>query len=152
MSKSLWSIVVLGFITVIMMVLMMLFSLSAYQGSPAANRAKFSNLVRETFGFTETAASVREAGGHLVLRVEFLSPVESRFNDDVMKAEIEKVIDLAQRRYDGSDRRMISRLLVRRTEISGSGCWQRVLEREMSVDKPFSGPPRPLAPREEKEE
>lgn len=152
MSKSLWSIVVLGFITIIMMVLMMLFSLNAYKASPAANRAKFSNQVRERFGFSETAASVREAGGHLVLRVEFLSPVESRMSDDVMKAEIEKVVDFAQRVYDGKDRRMISRLLVRRTEISGRGCWQRVLEREMTVDKPFSGPPRPLAPEEEKEE
>jgi len=152
MSKSLWSIVVLGFVTVILMVVMMLVSLNAYKRSPAANRAKFSNLVRETFGFTEVGAGVRDSNGLLVLQVEFLSPVESNFSDDVMNAEIQKVIDFAQKRYDGTDRRLINRLLVRRTEIQGSGCWRRTLEREMAVDKPFSAPPRSAEETDEEEE
>jgi hypothetical protein len=151
MSKSLWSIVVLGFITIILMVLMMLFSLSAYQGSPAAKRVRFSNLIRETFGFTEVGAGVKEANGHLTLNVEFLSPVASGFKDEVIKGELEKVADFAQKRYDGTDRKIITRLLVRRTEIQGSGCWRRTLEREMTVDKPFTGPPQVGPAPEEKE-
>lgn len=154
MSKSLWSIVVLGFITVIIMVIMMLFSLSAFQRSPAFNRAKFSNAIRETFGFIETGAGVKDTPSGLTLRVDYQSNVDSQFRDDVMKAEMERVIEFAQKRYDGTDRRIISRLVVRRTEIQGSGCWQRTLEREMSVDKPFMmpmqfNPPPPPPPDDE---
>ena len=148
MSKSLWSIVVLGFITIIIMVIMMLFSLSAYQGSPAANRAKFSNMIRERFQFPEVAANVKEAQGELVLRVDFLSAVESNFNDVVINDELERVADFAQRTYPGTDRRLITQLQVRRTEIEGSGCWTRKLERELTIDKPFA----PRVPKTEESE
>jgi hypothetical protein len=137
MSKSLWSIVVLGFITVIIMVIMMLFSLSVYQKSPAANRAKFSNQIRETFGFTEVGAGVRDTGKHLTLRIEFLSAIESNFSDDVMNMEIDRVVEFARKRYDGKDRRFITQMVVRRTEIQGSGCWKRTLDRERTVEEPF---------------
>ena len=144
MSKSLWSIVVLGFITIIILVIMMLFSLSVFQGSPAFNRAKFSNLVRERFNFTEVGAEVKEVVTKLLLRVEFLSSIDSNFNDEIMNEEMERVADFARRSYDGKDRRMITELRVKRVEIQGSGCWSRKLEREMTVDRPFAPAAKPV--------
>jgi hypothetical protein len=144
MSKSLWSILVLGFITIVIMVVMMMFSLSAFQRSPASNRAKFSNLIRENFSFPEVGAGVKEADGQIVLRVEFLSALDSNLNDEVINDELERVAAFTQERYPDSDRRMITQLRVRRTEVRGSGCWSRTLEREMTVDRPFA--PRPRIP------
>ena len=138
MSKSLWSIMVLGFITVVLMVIMMLFSLSAFQGTPAANRAKFTNTLRERFQFPEVAANVAEMEGELVLRVEFLSATESNFSDKIINDELERVAAFAQYSYDGTDRRLITQLRVRRAEVQGSGCWSRTLDRELTVDKPFA--------------
>ena len=138
MSKSLWSILVLGFITVVLMVIMMLFSLAAFRGSPAANRAKFTNQIRERFRFPEVAANVSEMEGQLVLRVEFLSATDSNFSDKIMTDELERVASFAQYSYDGTDRRLITQLRVRRAEVQGSGCWSRTLEREITVDKPFA--------------
>ena len=147
MSKSLWSIMVLGFITIIIMVIMMLFSLSAYQRSPAANRAKFSNMIRERFQFPEVGAEVKAIGAKLVLRVDYVSTLDSNFNDDLMKDELERVATFTRQRYDGKDRNGIDQLRLRRTEIQGGGCWSRTLEREMTVDKPF----RPVAPAPEED-
>jgi hypothetical protein len=138
MSKSLWSILVLGFITIVIMVVMMMFSLSAFQRSPASNRAKFSNLIRENFSFPEVGAGVKEADGQIVLRVEFLSSLDSNLNDEVINDELERVAAFTQERYPDSDRRMITQLRVRRTEVRGSGCWSRTLERDMTVDRPFA--------------
>ena len=147
MSKSLWSIMVLGFITIIIMVIMMLFSLSAFQRSPAFNRAKFSNMIRERFQFPEVGAEVKAIGTELVLRVEYVSTMDSNFNDDLMKDEMERVATFTRQRYDGKDRNGIDQLRLRRTEVQGSGCWTRTLEREMTVSKPFA----PTAPEPQEE-
>ena len=148
MSKSLWSIMILGFVCIITM-MMMLFSLSAFQRSPAANRAKFSNMIRERFQFTEVGADVKAIGTQLVLRVEYVSALDSNFNDDLMKDELERVAEFTKQRYDGKDRRGIDQLRLRSTEVQGSGCWTRTLEREMTVDKPFAPGPLPPAPEPE---
>lgn len=137
MSKSLWSIVVIGFVTIVLMVFLMLASLSMYKSAPAAQNAKLSNLIRERFGFQEVSSGVRDVNGDLVLRVEYLSQMDSGFSDDRMNSELGQVAEFTRRAYDGKDRKFIRRMKLTRTEIQGSGCWKRTLERELNVEHPF---------------
>jgi hypothetical protein len=149
MSKGVWSIAVLGFVCVVIMVFLMLASLSMYQGTPASKNAKLSNAIRERFGFPEVGTGVSDVRGDLVLRVEYVSTMESGFKDAKMDEELAEVAAFAQKAYDGKDRRFIRRMRLTRTEIQGTGCWSRTLEREMTVDEPFRPPPRQVEPAEE---
>lgn len=144
MSKSIWNIIVIGFVTVILMVVLMLVSLTAFQGSPAANRARLANQIRESFGFPEVAAGVKDIDGRLLLRIDYLAHTTSKFDDSFMTAEIRRVIAFVQENYDGREKRSIREIRVRRTEIQGKGCWQRRLERDLTQESPFPEPPPPL--------
>ena len=150
MSKSIWTIVAMGFMSLVLMVVMMLFSLTTYKGTEAGNRARFSNLLKKEFGFPEAGATVRDAAGRLVLRIEYLAHTDSKFNQEFMDEELNRVAAFTQEKYDGKDRKQIASLLVHRLEIQGSGCWQSKLDREITVDAPFA--PRPKPPTQEPEE
>jgi hypothetical protein len=149
MSKGVWSIAVLGFVCVVIMVFLMLASLSMYQSAPAAQNAKLSNAIREQFGFPQVGAGVRDVRGDLVLQVEYVSAMDSGFKDELMDRELAQVAAFAQKAYDGKDKRFIRRMKLTRSEVQGSGCWTRTLQREMSVDEPFQAPPRRLEPAED---
>ena len=127
----------MGFGTVLLMVVLMLASLSMYKGTPAAQRAKLSNQLRERFNFPEAAAAVRDEHGDLVLRVEYVSSTDSGYRDEVMTEELGRVADFTRLNYDGKDRKYIRRLSVRRTELREAGCWSKNVERELHVDHPF---------------
>ncbi len=151
MSKSLWTIVGMGFMTLVLMVVMMLFSLTTFKGTEAGNRARFSNLIKKEFGFPEAGANVRDGAGQLVLKIEYLSHTNSKFNQAFMDEELHRVAAFAREKYDGRDRRQIASLRIRRLEIQGSGCWQSKVDREITVDDPFLPPPKPpVEPEEEK--
>lgn len=150
MSKSIWTIVTMGFMAVVIMVFMMLFSLTSYQGTAAGNRARLSNQLREEFGFPEAGAGVKDSEGRLFLKIEYLAHTESKFDDDFMKDEMTRVADFARRRYDGKDRRSISGIRVRRLEVRGRGCWQTTLDRDFADDTPL-GAPLPPKPRPDEE-
>ncbi len=150
MSKSLWTIVAMGFMTLVLMVVMMLFSLTTYKGTEAGNRARFSNLIKKEFGFPEAGANVQDAAGRLVLRIEYLAHTDSKFSQEFMDEELNRVAAFAREKYDGKDRKQVASLRVHRLEIQGSGCWQNKLDREIAVDDPFVAPPKP--PEEPEEE
>lgn len=137
MSKSLWVIAGMGFLTVTLMVVMMLFSLNAYKGTEAGNRARLSNSLRESFGFPEVGSGVKDVDGRLVLRVTYLAHTDSNADEKFMDAELNRVAAFAKLKYDGRDRKNVVELRVRRLEVQGSGCWQSTLERDVVVDAPF---------------
>jgi hypothetical protein len=147
MSKSIWAIVTMGFMTLIVMTFMMLFSLGKFGGTEAGNRTRLTSQLRQSFGFPEAAASVKDLHGRLYLRIEYLAHTDSKFNEEFIQAELRRVADFARERYDGGDRRSISGLRVRRLEIRGSGCWQNRIDRDLSDDTPL-GPPAKAVPQD----
>jgi hypothetical protein len=136
MSKSMWIIALMGFATVMIIVVAMLLSLSMFQQSPASNRARLSQQVRNEFGFTEVASDVRDVLGRTILIVAFESTVDSKYDAAVQKAEMEKVADFVVKRYDGDDRRSIQELRVKRREVKARGCWTKLIEAEHVVQNP----------------
>jgi hypothetical protein len=154
MNRSIWTIVTMGIMTLAVMTFMMLFSLTKYGGTEAGNRARLTNQVRESFGFPEVAAGVKEgAQGQKILKVEYIAHTDSNLDEGFMDAEMRRVAAFAQHRYDGRDRGSISSLRVRRLEVRGSGCWQTTLDRDLVIDGRLGNPRPPNEPaREDPEE
>jgi hypothetical protein len=61
----------------------------------------------------------------MILRVSYLTRKNSQHDQDVQKKEMTEVADFAAKKYDGKDRETIQEIQVRRTELRGSGCFQR---------------------------
>lgn len=137
MSKSIWTIVTMGFMCLIVMTFMMLFSLGKFGSTMAGNRARLTNQVSQSFGFPEVAAGVSDLRGRLYLKVEYLAHTDSKFNEEFIKEEMGRVADFARQRYDGGDRRSIAGLRIRRLEVRGSGCWQNRIDRDLAIDVPL---------------
>jgi hypothetical protein len=145
MSKSMWIIAMMGFITVMIIVVAMLLSLTMFQQSPASNRARLAQEVKNEFGFPEVGSDVRDILGRTVLIVSYESPVDSKYDLAVQKAEMEKVATFVEGKYDGDDRRSIQELRVRRREVKARGCWKKLIESDHSIQNPrFPAPKSPL--------
>lgn len=160
MSKSLWSILILGVLTAMILSLFMLLTLDTYQQTPAGNRFKLAESIRTEYTFDSAGADVSPIDGKMVLRISYLTTRSSSHNADVQKKEMESVAAFAASKYDGKDRGAIQEIRVQRTELRGRGCFQKTYKNNHSTaapaewrgrpglpgTNPFLQPPTPPAP------
>lgn len=148
MSKSVWSILILGVVGFALASIVMLALLSGFGGTPAGSRAKLAESIRTQFGLAGVTTMVRDEGGMRHLLVSYDTTRDSKFDTIAQEREMEHVATFAGEHYDGSDRRQIVEVRVVRTEIKGSGCWQESYVSNGTY--PFKSPPPPEPPAPEK--
>ncbi len=137
MSRSLWSIFVLGAMTALLLTIAMLFTLDQYKASPAGNRFIFAESIRKEYRFDSAGADVGPIDGKMVLRISYMTTQDSKHDLAVRTKEMQTVADFAAAKYDGKDRGTIQEIRVLRTELRGSGCFQRTYSNAHSAPPPF---------------
>ncbi len=136
----------MGFLAVILMLLFMLFGLNELGQSPAANRVRLAEGIRAQFKFESVGAGVADEPGKRVLRIGYTTLQDSKFDVSVQNREMQGVAEFAAKTYNESDRKFIDEIRVRRTEIKGSGCWQKSYPGEFAMTNPFKANEAPFSP------
>jgi hypothetical protein len=139
-SKGLWAILVMGFVTVTLLVVGMMISLTQFQaGSPAVKFVKLAEQIGREFGIETVAAEVRVDPAPGSLRISYLTRVDSKFDLTVQNAEMKKIAEYAIKNYQGNDRSWISDVQIQRSETHGSGCFQQTYLAHFTLPNPYRG-------------
>ncbi len=146
MGKSLWTILILGCLTAMLLSIFMLVTLDTYQQSPAGNRFKFAESVRAQFQFESAGADVTPVDGRMILRISYLTKKSSKYDTTAQRQEMESVTAFAAKTYDGRDRSTIQEIQVRRTEVRGRGCFQKTYTDNHRIAAPPEWHKRPKLP------
>lgn len=146
MSRSLWSILILGILTALILTLGMLFTLDQYQQSPAGNRFKFAETIRTEFQFDSAGADVAPLEGKMILRISYMTTKDSKHDQTAQRQEMEKVAAFAAVKYDGKDRSSIHEIQLRRAEVRGKGCFQKTYHNHHTAAAPPEWKMRPGLP------
>jgi hypothetical protein len=123
-SKSLWSVFLMGIVALTLMGMAMLFSLTQFKDAPAGGHARLSQSIGNRFKFDGVTAFVDTDAAKLVLRVSYRTSGDSKFDLAAQRREMQAVADYAAAEYEGKDKASIGEIRVVRTEIKGRGCWQ----------------------------
>lgn len=153
MSRTVWAIVIIGFLTAIFLVVAMFFMLKQFSQSPYSSATKLSQTIKGEFRFegvgTATQMTPTVDGPKNVLLVQYDTHADSKFDLDVQNREMDRVGKFAVENTDRSDRPRFVEIRVRRTEIHGRGCFQQSYVSDRVVPNPFYVPPNaPLPPRQ----
>jgi hypothetical protein len=147
MSKALWSITIMGFLTVVCMLIAMLFGVNQLAATPASNRIKLAAGVKDQFHFDVVWAEVFDESPKKILRVGFTTSKDSRFNTDFQNQEMKSVAEFASKAYDSNDRKYIDEIRIQRTEVKGNGCWQKsYVSPQFTMANPFKADTSPFSP------
>lgn len=134
MSKSILVIAVMGFLCVALLVVAMLASLMAYQGTPAAERTRLSLLIQNEFKLDAVGTHVIDLPVMaLQVRYEDTGPLPTL--EDQQK-EMEAVAAFAVKHYDGQNRRMFREVRIYRRHIAGRGCWTNTYDNAYTLKDP----------------
>ena len=136
MNRSLWTILILGCLTALLLSIFMLVTLDTYQQSPAGNRFAFAETIRTQFQFESAGADVTHINGRMVLRLSYITKKHSNYDPAVQRKEMQDVLGFAMKTYDGKDKATIQEIEVRRTEIRGRGCFQKTYSDRHSSEAP----------------
>ena len=148
MSRSVWVILILGFLTVIVLVIAMLGALRQFGDSPHSNATKLALAIKGEFHFESTVTATRNEGMRGFLVIHYETHADSKFNQELQIGEMQKVAQFAAGKFDASDKRNIDEIQVRRTEVHGRGCFQQSYVATTSVPNPHRAgpPPSPFRP------
>src|ERR1043166_3807590 len=150
MSRTLWSILVIGFLTLVLMVMALLLVLKGYSESPYSTSTKLAIAIKNEFQFDSvgTVAEVAPTSDGLrsVLKVSYDTHVDTKFDVDVQNREMDRVAKFAAEKSDAEDRRRFVEIQVRRIEFHNRGCFHQKYQSERTVPNPFRLQPLPLPP------
>ncbi len=149
MNRSVWVIIILGFLTVIILVVGMLGALRQFGESPHSNATKLALSIKGEFHFESVGTVVRDEGmkGHLLVHYE--THADSKFNSEAQLREMEKVALFASTKLDIGERKRVDEIRIRRTEIHGRGCFKQSYVANHVLPNPHRGsvvPPSPFRP------
>jgi hypothetical protein len=146
MSRTVWSIVIIGFLTVVFLVMAMFLVLQKYNESSYSSATKLAQGIKNEFNFesvgTATDVLPTSEGLRSVLLVQYDTHVDTKFDVTVQKQEMEKVARFAAEKSDAGDQKRFFEIRVRRTEIHGRGCFQQSYVSDHTLPNPFRAPPR----------
>jgi hypothetical protein len=124
-SKTLWSVLVMGLMSALLLTVAMMFGLSAFQQSPAGARSKLGEQIRTEFSFAAAGADVQVYAQPSRLNISYETHQNSRFDVAVQNAEMQRVAEFAIGKVEPRTRVKIEELRVVRTEVHGRGCFQQ---------------------------
>ena len=152
MSRTLWSIVVIGALCLGFMIVAWLLVLKGYNESSYSTATKLALAIKNEFHFesvgTTTQVTSTVEGLKRVLMVQYDTHADSKFDVDVQNREMDRVGKFAVESSDRGDRPRFVEIRVRRTEIHGRGCFQQSYVSDRVVPNPFHIPPGPPPPRQ----
>jgi len=147
MSRSVWVILILGFLTVVILVIAMLGALRQFGDSPHSNATKLALAIKGEFHFESVVTGTRNEGVKGFLIIHYETHADSKFNQEAQTGEMQRVAQFAAGKFDASDKRNIDEIQVRRTEIHGRGCFQQSYVATHTLPNPHRGaPPAPFRP------
>jgi len=138
-SKGLWTILTMGFLTIALLIVGMMMSLMQFQKVPAVKLVKLAEQVQQEFKFDNVGADVRTEPKPGTLRITYLSRVDTKFDSTLQNQEMKKVAEFAIKKYEGVDRPMLADIQVTRSETHGSGCFQTTYVGNFTLLNPFKG-------------
>jgi len=148
-NRSVWVIIILGFLTVVILVIAMLGALRTFGDSPQSNATKLALSIKGEFKFESVGTVVRDEGMKGALFVHYETHANSKFNQEAQLSEMEKVALFASSKLDIGERKRVDEIRVRRTEIHGRGCFKQSYVANHVRPNPNRGgilPPSPFRP------
>ena len=149
MGRSIWTIAIFGFIATLSLVIAFLFVFKRFGDSPLSSSTKVAIAVREEFHFDVVGSTTSTEPQKTALILRYDTHLDSKFNLEAQHLEMKAVALFAAGKLEPIDRRKTDEIRVRRTEIRGSGCWQRTYVTDLTVPnllKGIVGPPPPGLP------
>jgi len=147
-NRSIWVIMVLGFLTVVVMVVAMLATLRSFGDSPASNATKLALGIRSEFHFEAVGTAVRMDGIKNYLSISYETHADSKFDQAAQTREMDKVAAFAFSKVDPTERKNLDEIRIRRSEVHGRGCFQQsyVAAHVVPIPGRSGGPPSPFKP------
>ena len=122
-SKSVWTIAVMGMVAFFLVSIAMVLSLTQFKEVPAAEHVKLGELISSEFKAQNVTVRVGVTSP-IALKISYLAGIHSNYNTTVQNEEMERVARFALANYKGRDKKYVDEVRVTRTEIHGSGCFQ----------------------------
>lgn len=136
MRSSPWTILVLGVLAFAFVAVGMLMMLSRYSDSPAGNRAKIANEIRDVYRFEGVVVDRRKEGKLEVLRVEYQTGQDLLGDASAMETQMAEVGLKAYERCEEKEKEELDRIHVFRHQVTRSGCSKQVSTREHRMKNP----------------
>lgn len=136
MRASISTIAVLGVLSFALIAVGMLWSLSALGETPAGNRVRLSNQLRERFQLDAVRVDREKRSGKETLVVQYETEKPLHGQDEALQSEMFAIADFVWQKCDDKDKKEVDRVLVIRNEIQHSGCDQSVVQDEYKSKNP----------------
>lgn len=134
---SLSMIAVLGVLTFALIAVGMLISLTALQSTPAGNRAKLANEIRESFQFDAVRVDREKQGEKETLVVQYETELPLHDNAEGLESQMNAVAVFVWQKCDQKDKDEVDRVLVVRNELRQSGCDKTIVRDEYKSRNPM---------------
>ncbi len=135
-------IVFMGLAALGIVMLMMMTTMEGLQQSQAGTRARIANAVMNEYKFENTLAEYRLDGSVTALHLNYRT--KEYLKPDAREAQMKDVARFTYQeslKFEDPELYSMLRVDVTRTEISGSGCFERMAEHKSSLDLPKRLPP-----------
>jgi hypothetical protein len=136
MRASVSTIAVLGVLSFALIAVGMLWSLSALEQTPAGNRAKLANQIREAFRLEGVRVDREIRNGRETIIVTFETEVPLHDKPTELESQLSAIAVFVWQKCDEKDKEEVDRVLVVRQEIRESGCDREVLRDEYKSKNP----------------
>jgi hypothetical protein len=136
-NRTLWTIAIFGFISVMSLVIAFLLVFKSFGESPYSSGAKVAVAVRDEFHLDAAASAILHEAQKTVLVVQYQTHADSKFNLAAQNQEMQGVAVFAAGKLEPAERRKVDEVRVRRTEIHGSGCMQRSYVTDLAIPNPL---------------
>jgi hypothetical protein len=124
-GKSVWVILIFGFLTAIILTLGMLMGLSTFEESPLSRQTKLALTLKEHFSLLSVGTEqLEEAEGRILRIVYEAPPLKKPTVVEAARTEMETVARYAMTRLPAVERKRIHRVRLKRVETLGRGCFQ----------------------------
>ena len=124
MSRTVWTIAIMGTITLLLISIAMMFSLSQFQETPSGDWVKLAEQISAEFKAQSVAVRVNFAMAPGFMKISYVAGIDSKYDLASQNAEMERMARFAIATYKGKDMKYVTEIRVNRTEVHGSGCFQ----------------------------
>ena len=124
MSRTVWTIAIMGTATMILISIAMMFSLSQFQETPSGDWVKLAEQITPEFKAKSVAVRINFSmpPGHM--KITYVAGIDSKYDLASQNAEMERMARFAIATYKGRDMKYVTEIRINRTEVHGSGCFQ----------------------------
>ena len=141
MSRTLWTIASLGFVTVVLLTISFLVVFKSFRDSPSSQNAKLAVAIREEFHVDAVTARIVSETQKTALLVQYETHADTKFSVDAQNEEMKAISIFALGKLNAFEQKRVDEVRLRRYEIHGSGCFQRTYNADLTVPNPFRAAP-----------